>query len=225
MRRTFIALILAPLLVSAPLGAGAFFAFPVMLVVTIVITLPLLLILKRIRWLNWWIALISGAFCAMCAIVFSALTPLTYGVAPNFDRLVNPGSVSSIGIGMLTAFIFWWMGIFRNATYPFVPRRFPISALLTIPLFVGCSWVSGSLVTTYDQGRIISIEVLPTGYPVPGQATVQLTHGPVVHADISEIWMAGSEGRCVDVESRWSTYRFRRIYDVDSTLGGDSNEC
>lgn len=225
MRRTFIALVLAPLLVSCLFGIFALWAFPMMLVVTFVIALPLTLWFKHIRRLNWWIALVGGVICALCYIAFNSLTPLAYGVAPNFDRLVNSNSASYLGLGMLTAFVFWWIGIFRNTAYPFVPRRFPFGALLAIPLILGCGWLNRSLMETYDQGRVTHIDVLPTKNQLPGEATVQLTHGPLVHADLSETWMADFDGRCVHVEHRWSTHRFRRIYEVNSLFGGNVNDC
>jgi len=56
MRRTYIALILAPLLVSGIFGIFALVAFPFMLLMTCVVALPLLLWFKRIERMNWWIA-------------------------------------------------------------------------------------------------------------------------------------------------------------------------
>ena len=69
MRRTYIALLLAPLLVSAVFGIFALLAFPLMLLMTCVVALPLLLWLKRIERLNWWIAVTGGAVSALVYIL------------------------------------------------------------------------------------------------------------------------------------------------------------
>lgn len=52
MRRTLIALVLAPLLVSSVFGIFALLAFPWMLLITFVAALPLLLFFKSIEQLN-----------------------------------------------------------------------------------------------------------------------------------------------------------------------------
>ena len=61
MRRTYIALVLTPLLVSGVFGIGALVAFPFMLLMTAAVALPLLLFFKRIKQLNWWIAVLGVA--------------------------------------------------------------------------------------------------------------------------------------------------------------------
>jgi hypothetical protein len=139
MRRALIALVLAPLLVSSVFGIFALLAFPWMLLMTIVVALPLLLLFQRIGRLNWWIAVMGGAICALGYITLEALAPLTYGVAPNADRLINSNNIAFLGLGMLTGFVFWWIGIFKNTAFPFVSRRFPASALLVVPLALTCA--------------------------------------------------------------------------------------
>ena len=125
MRRVLIALILAPLLVSSVFGIFALLAFPWMLLMTFVVALPLLLLFKRIERLNWWIAVMGGAICAIGYITLNTVAPLSYGVAPDADLLINSNNIAFLGLGMLTGFVFWWIGIFKNAAFPFVSRRFP----------------------------------------------------------------------------------------------------
>jgi hypothetical protein len=106
MRRAYIALILAPLLVSGIFGIGALIAFPLMLLMTCVVAFPLLLWLKRIERLNWWIAVTGGAVSALLYILLNTLTPLSYGVTPDVDRLVDSNNIAYLGLGMLTGFVF-----------------------------------------------------------------------------------------------------------------------
>ena len=226
MRRALIALVLAPLLVSGVFGIFALVALPFMLIISFAIGLPALLLMKRIQHLSWWAALLVGACCAFCFIMLNTLAPLTYGMPPNFDRMLDSNDVTFLGLGMLTAFVFWWMGIFRNTAFSFVDRRFPLTSLLVAPLAVACVMLNHSLQQTFSQGRVTAIDVPPTTNPMIGQATIQLTNGSVVHADLSNTWPAQMiDGRCVHVENRWSTLRFRRVYDVDGPFGGDVDEC
>jgi len=226
MRRALIALVLAPLLVSGIFGIFALIALPMMLLMSFALGLPALLLLKRFKCLTWWVALLVGACCALGFIMLNTLAPLTYGVAPNIDRVIDSNNITFLGLGMLAAFVFWWIGIFRNAAFPFVPRRFPLGALLVVPLALVCINLNHSLRQTFSQGRVTAIDVAPTSNPMVGQATVHLTHGPVIQADLSNTWPAEMiEGRCVHVEYRWSTLRFRRVYDVDGPFGGGVDDC
>ena len=63
----------------------------------------------------WWIAVTGGAVSALIYILLNTLTPLTYGVTPDIDRLIDSNNMAYLGLEMLTSFVFWWIGIFRNA--------------------------------------------------------------------------------------------------------------
>jgi hypothetical protein len=168
----------------------------------------------------------GGAVSSLIYILLNTLTPLTYGVTPNVDRLIDSNNISYLGLGMLTGFVFWWIGIFRNAAFPFVSRRFPVSALIVLPLALGCAYLNHSLRETYVQGRVKSIDVLPTKSYRHGQATIQLTAGNAIHADLSNTWPSSMiQGRCVHVENRRSTLRFRRVYEVVGPFGGGVDDC
>jgi hypothetical protein len=92
------------------------------------VALPLLLWLKRVERLNWWIAVTGGAVSALVYVLLNTLTPLTYGVTPDVDRLIDSNNITYLGLGMLTGFVFWWIGIFRNAAFPLtVVIRFALS--------------------------------------------------------------------------------------------------
>jgi hypothetical protein len=84
--------------------------------------------LKRVERLNWWIAVTGGAVSALVYVLLNTLTPLTYGVTPDVDRLIDSNNITYLGLGMLTGFVFWWIGIFRNAAFPLtVVIRFALS--------------------------------------------------------------------------------------------------
>jgi hypothetical protein len=226
MRRALIALVLAPLLVSGVFGIFALIAFPFMLLMAFAVALPLLFFFRRMGRLAWWHAVLSGAICAVCFIAFNALMTALTGIRPDIDQLVDSNNVAFIRLGMLTAFVFWWMGVFRNAAFPYVDRRFPVTVVLVVPLAVIFVYLNHSLRQTYHQGRVIDIVVTPTANPRSGQASVQLTGGGVIQADLSNTWPTSMiRKRCVHLEDRWSTLRFRRVYQVDGPFGGGVDDC
>jgi hypothetical protein len=148
------------------------------------------------------------------------------GIRPDVDQLIDSNNVAFIGLGMLSGFVFWWVGVFRNAAFPFVDRRFPVSAALVAPLAVILVFLNHSLRQTFHQGRVVAIVSTPTSNPRAGQASVQMTGGGVIQADLSNTWPTSMiKGRCVHLEDRWSTLRFRRIYEVDGPFGGGVDDC
>jgi hypothetical protein len=64
-----------------------------MLLMTFVVALPLLIFLKCIERLNWWIAVMGGAICAVSYITLNTVAPLSYGVAPDADLLINSNTL------------------------------------------------------------------------------------------------------------------------------------
>jgi hypothetical protein len=198
MRRALIALVLAPLLASGVFGIFALIAFPFMLLMTFAVALPLLFFFRRMRRLAWWHAALSGAICAMCFIAFNALMLALSGVRPDIDQLVDSNNLTFVGLGILTGFVFWWMGVFRNAAFPFVDRRFPVTVALVVPLALILVYLIHALRQTFRQGRVVDIVATPTGNPRSGQASVQLRGGGVIQADLSNTWPTSMiKGRCV----------------------------
>lgn len=222
MRRVAIALLLAPLLVSSMFGLGAVIAFPVMVGVSFAVALPLLCFLKRIERLEWWIALLAGGFCAMCFRALGALLGFSFDI----DQLVDSNNVLFVGLGALTGLVFWWIGIFRNEAFPFVDRRFPIGVLTVLPLAAAGVYIHSSLEPTFHQGSVIAILAAPSANPRTGQASVRLTGGRVVPADLSSTWPASMVlGRCVFLDNRWSTLRGHRVYEVLGPFDGGGGNC
>jgi hypothetical protein len=232
MRRALLALVLAPLLVSSIFGftgsdavmglLAALIVLQVMLAVSFAFALPLLLLLRRIKRLDWWIAFLAGGFCGMCFVAVDTLL----SVSPDIDELVNSENVFFVVLGAFTGLVFWWIGIFRNRAFPFVGRRFPISVLVVLPLAAAGAYVQHSLEPVFYQGRVIAILAPPSANPRAGQASVRLTGGGVVRADLGDTWPASRVlGHCVHLERRWSTLRVRRVYEVDVPFGGGIDEC
>ena len=148
------------------------------------------------------------------------------GFSFDIDQLVDSNNVSFVGLGAITGFVFWWFGIFRNNAFPFVDRRFPISVLSILPIAAAFAHVDRSLEPTFYQGRVISILAAPRANPRAGQASVRLTDGRVVRADLGDTWPTSMVlGRCVEVDNRWSTLRVRRVYEVLGPFGASGDDC
>jgi hypothetical protein len=224
MKRVWIAFFLAPLLVSAPFGVFGLIALYFLLLVTLVLAVPLFFLCRRMKWLQWWHALLAGLLCALCFVIFDAwMTPLKSPL--KFDQLISANNVIYLGWGVLVSVVFWWIGIFRNPAFPFVPRRPPISFVLVLPLFLAGFAVREGLAITHHQGRVLSI-FAPATEPGLRKATVQLTGGPTMEADVTDTWWEGADaGKCVHLMNYWSTLRMRRVYKLLSQFGGGVDKC
>ncbi len=222
MTRAWIAIILAPTIVGIALfGIFALIAVPIMVVITATIAVPLFLLFKRMQRLNWWHAFLSGAFCGVCYVLLDMLLS-----GPSWREPLTSNNVLYVGLGALIGIVFWWMGLFRNPSFPFVSRGFPFSFLLIIPIAIGGVLLNKSLRPTFHQGRVISISKQASGASLGGLATVRLSGGTTVDAEFHESWMdATIVGKCFHLSEGWSTLRLRRIYSLDSQLGGDVNDC
>jgi hypothetical protein len=222
MRRALAALVLTPFAVSLCFGVFAVIIFPFMLVVTLCVALPILYFLRRRRWLQWWHALLAGAVCGASFVAVNSA--LSY--APDIDRLVDSNNVFFVGLGAAIGVIFWWAGIFRNQMFPFVDRSVPVSFFVVLPLAVAAVLVQRALVPTFHQGRVAEVLVQPTDVPRIGQVSVRLSTGRTVEADLSNTWPVSMVvGQCFHVDERWSTVRFRRVYELSSPFGGDVDDC
>lgn len=133
---------------------------------------------------------------------------------------VDSNNVFSVGLGAFTGLVFWWIGIFRNKELPFVDRHFPIGVLIVLPIAAAGAYVHRALQPAFYQGRVISILAAPSSNPLAGQASVHLTGGRVVRADLSNTWPASMVlGWCVHLDDRWSTLRMHRVYGVFGGCG------
>ncbi|MEM7099016.1 MAG: hypothetical protein AAF541_12215 [Pseudomonadota bacterium] len=141
-------------------GSYGVFAFPIVLVGGLLFGLPIILLCKKLNWLNWWQALLGGI-----------LAPVPYIL---FYLSANPGhtehvglynSVFALGMGMLGALVVWVVGIFRNPVFQPSNTRFPLSFLLAVPLLTGVYYYHDALAPEYLLGCITSYE--PAENPTP----------------------------------------------------------
>lgn len=121
MKRVAAAFFLAPLIVSLAFGVFAVAAYPIMLAITILVALPLFFILRKHKLLNWWHATLSGAFCGLCFVALDI---------HDIDNLISKNYILYAGLGALTGFLFWWIGIYKNPYFEFIPKEFPFSILI-----------------------------------------------------------------------------------------------
>lgn len=218
MRRIWIAFLLAPLVSSAALGA--LIAYPFMLLATAIVAVPLFLAFRRIGWLEWWHAVLGGTVGGICYVVAD-----TYSTAgSNLDRLTSANNVLYVGVGALTGFVFWWMGVFRNPAFPFVASRFPRSVVMALPIAALVVLANRGLRESFHQGRVLAILEKPTPSR-KGLAYARLSSGVTVQADVGDTWSEEMVlGKCAHFTRRWSAFRMRPIYEVTVPFGSEGGD-
>lgn len=219
MRRALIALFLAPTLVSALYGVPGLIALPFLLFITALVALPLFFAMRRAQLLQWWHALLAGTFCGMCVVVLDLL------FGRDLDRLINANNVYFVGLGSFIGLVYWWIGIFRNPSFPFVRRDFPIGMVGLVPALLAGIYIYQSVRLENYTGRVVAVLQEPNASK-QGKVSLQLTNGSLVEADLEGGWPREQViGKCFQVVNRWSTLRFRRVYSLVSRFGGNGNDC
>lgn len=222
MKRALFALVLIPVLASTMFGMLAFVVLPFMLAVTAFVALPLFLILRKAKCLSWWHALLAGAFCGVCFVLLNTIL----SSASDIDRLVSRNNIFYVGFGTAIGFIYWWAGIFRNSTFSFVSKKFPIGALAVLPLAFAVIFAYQALEEYHLKGRVITLLSEPGADPRQGQVIVRISDNLSVNADLSNTWPVSMVvGKCFHLSERWSTLRFRRVYQLQSPFGGGVDDC
>lgn len=220
MKRVWFAFFLAPLLLCLPFGALGLVLFYFLALVTAVLAVPLFFLLRRLRWLQWWHALLVGLFCAASFIVFDAFMK-----PGGLDFLISANSVTYLGWGAAVSVLFWWLGVFRNLAFPYVPNRPPLSFALILPLFLAGFAAREALAVTSYKGRVQAI-VRSASDSDWGKASVRLTDGPIVDVDFTNTWPESMiVGKCFHLMNYWSTLRMRRVNELISPLGGGVDDC
>ena len=130
MRRVWIAFFLAPLMVILPFGMFALIAYPIMLAITLLCAVPLFFLLRRMQWLDWWHALLAGAGCGAIYVLLDAMALDMFSI----DRIATAIDLFYLVLGAGIGILYWWIGIFRNAAFPYVSKRFPTIFLLVVLL-------------------------------------------------------------------------------------------
>lgn len=222
MTRALAALFLSPLLVGLLFGIYAVIAVPVMLGVTLVVALPLFLILRRLQWLQWWFACLSGALCGLVITAFYWFSSPPYHV----EYIGVRNALFFVGLGALVGFAFWWTGVFGNVAFPLVPSQFPRGAYLLVPTLAAGLWLHHRLEPHFVEGRIIAFSEQPQANSErSGVVQLRLRSGVLVSARIPRSLATPSQvGLCVSLSERWSILQSEKLYFVHSPkfgVGGD----
>jgi hypothetical protein len=193
------------------------FVLPFALLITGAVAAPLFFFLFRKRgWLKWWQVALAGFLCGLLFVAF----------VDSPERLDSFGIKDSLyfgGVGISIALVFWWLGLFRNGAFPAVPPSLPYSMLVLIPLVALAMLLLRSLSVTSADGRIIAVK----GAEPSRELTVRLSDGAVVETRLlrdsrpTETLM----NQCWHLTNHWSTWRFKRVYSLESPFGGDVNDC
>jgi hypothetical protein len=217
MKRVLVALMLAPVLVSALFGwPFALLVLPYAWLITAVVATPLFFLFRKHGWLNWWQVALAGLLCGLIFVGF-------FDSAARFDSFGIEDSLYFGGIGALIAVVFWWLGLFRNAFLPAAPSPIPYSMLVLVPLVALSVPLYRSLYITNATGRIIAVN----GEAPTRQVTVRLSNGIVVESQLLRDSRPTSAlmNQCWHLMNHWSTLRFKRVYSLEAPFGGGIDDC
>ena len=90
-------------------GKAAFYAAIVTFLVTFAFGLPVFLLLRRLRKLQWWWFALAGAGIGLLCV-----TPFTF-MASEVDFKLLAMFAVSIGLCVAHAFLFWLVAVWRNS--------------------------------------------------------------------------------------------------------------
>lgn len=175
---------------------------------------------KSRGWLQWWQTTIGGilAGAAWCAL-FSASSSLEY-----LDAFGIPNAIFGAGIGAITALLFWYLGLYRNASFPVVDRAIPYAMLLLVPLAFGSESIRRATnVVTFAQGRITEV----VGEARSRRVIVRLSNGTTVQATFRNDPRPASLliNQCWHLDNTWSFVERQRVYHLVSPFGGSVDDC
>jgi|SRR5580704_6027945 hypothetical protein len=216
MKRAWLALVFASLLGCAFFGMLGIIALPFMLGTSA----GLFIFFKARGWLQWWQTVLGGFFSGVAwALLFSGTSSFEY-----FDSFGLPNAIIWGGIGTATALFFWWVGLYRNSSFPDVDRGLPYAMLLLIPLAAGgVSLHRATNVITFAQGRITAV----AGEAPTRRVTVRLSNGAIVQIDFRNDSRPSSIliNQCWHLDNTWSLSEGHRVYRLMSPFGGGVNDC
>lgn len=217
MGRVVLAFVLAPVPVSFLYGPIGLAVLPIAWVMTVMVAVPLFLLFKKFGWLRWWHAALVGLLSGVIlSLLFNVDNPARLD-AFGLDDALNFG-----GVGTLMALVFWWLGLYRNAVFPAAPRSVPYTMLVLIPLVIVGVQLHRSFDPTFADGRIVGVK----GDLPARDVTVRLSNGAVVKTQLHDSRPTDQlMNQCWHLMNHWSTWRFKRVYSLESPFGGGGNDC
>jgi hypothetical protein len=219
--RIAFAFVFAPIVASiAFFGLTGLAVLPIVLPITGGLAVPLFFFLRKRGWLRWWHAALAGLACSsVFSMLFALASSSGWADAYGLQSAIYPFG----GLGVATALLFWWVGIFRNRAFPSVPTDIPYSMVLLVPLAALAYFVQGSFHPTFFNGRIISVR----GDAPVRQTTVRLSSGTIVEVPfIGDMRpTSGLVNKCWHLSRHWSTVRFHEVYSLESPFGGGGDDC
>ena len=204
MRREVVGFLIAPfivILIDAALNGSLFFAvlmaieiYPLILIIGI----PVFIGFSELKWLQWWrIALIAALVSAGLAW---AMDSIDMG-GGTYDREMDGASdvFASIALGYSIAILFWFIAVFRNEKFPFIPASFPISAaFVSMAVIMACIYAVVSTRRPLVHGEITRMLRPAVNRPM---AEVRLDSGQVIDARL-ECYSYYSPGEKVTLSHR-----------------------
>ena len=219
MGRALLSLVLAPVLVSLTFGAVAIIIAPMALLLTGVLAMPFFFLFRKWGWLRWWHACVVGV---LCGAAFSGIFAVS--VSPSHVEAFGVRDMLGfLGMGLSIAFLVWWLGLFRNSSFPEVPVSVPWSMLALVPIATAGYLLYRSLDPAFVHGRVIEVNgEMPTR-----QVTVRLSSGAVVptlfydDSRPTPVMM----NQCWILMEYWSLTRRGEAYMLESPVGDGVDSC
>jgi hypothetical protein len=219
MGRALLSLVLAPVLASLMFGAVAIIVAPMALLLTGVLATPLFFLFKKWGWLRWWHACAVGL---LCSVAFSGLFAVS--VSPSHvEAFAVRDTLGFLGVGLSIALLFWWLGLFRNSSFPAVPVSMPWSMLALVPIVTAGYLLYRALDPVFVQGRVIEV----SGEVPMRQVTVHLSSGAVVPTRFFDDSRPTSAmmNQCWSVMKYWSLKSRGEAYMLESPVGNGVDSC
>jgi hypothetical protein len=219
MGRALLSLVLAPVLVGLIFGPMAIIVIPLALLLTGVLAVPLFLLFKKRGWLRWWHACAVGL---LCGLAFSGLFAVSASPS-HVEAFVVRDTLGFLEVGLSIALLFWWLGLFRNSSFPAVPVSIPWAMLTLLPIVAAGYLLYRSLDPAFVQGRVIEVDgPMPTR-----QVTVRLSDGVVVPTRFYDDSRPTSEmmNQCWSLMKYWSLKSRGDAYMLESTAGDGADGC
>jgi hypothetical protein len=180
----------------------------------------LFIVFKSRGWLQWWQTVLGGLLGgAAWSLLFSLTSSFEY-----FDSFGLPNAIIWGGIGTATALFFWWVGLYRNSSFPDVDRGIPYAMLLLVPIAAGgVSLHRATNGVTFVKGRITAV----AGEAPTRRVTVRLSNGAIVQTDLRNDTRPASllMNQCWHLDNTWSLREGHRVYHLMSPFGGGVDDC